>query len=412
MNLEIKNFGKIKEAKIDLEGLTVITGQNDTGKSTIGKVLFWIINGINTYPNRSEEILKPFYEGKLSNILPYLARKNYKIPKELEKFTDNSLNSLMGQAKSLNFSDIKEAIKNTIVFIKEKNLIKEDPVIKKYYDNIEQFINFDDDSKLALTLFWDSTEIFKNNLNNSVDNETIAKIKLSLTNEEVFSFDTTKEGRIGNINCKRDKFKILWSNVDFIETPLMIDDVNSNVLKLWERKVLQKYRKKVVSKDKNDNFEIIKNLLDANILIDKNTGKLLFKKNVNSKELDMINIATGAKSFVLLDILKKIGNFETNSITIFDEPENHLHPEWQLKYAEQLVKFVKDGANIILTSHSPYMIKALKYYSVEYGLKKEQYRFLLSEKVEDNWAKINDVTDEIYKIFNLLGKPLYDIEYV
>lgn len=411
MNLKINNFGKIKEANIDLEGLTVITGQNDTGKSTIGKVLFWIINGINTYTNRVEEILKPFYGIYFSNVLPYLARKNYKIPKNLEKFTDNSLNSLMDQAKSLSFLDIKNAIENTTNFIKEKNLT-EDPVIKKYYENIKTFINLDDYGKLALTLFWDSSEIFRNNLNNSVEKETIAKIKLSLMNEDIFSLETTKDGTIGPINCKNDKFKILWSNVDFIETPLMIDDVNSNMLKLWEKNFLQKYKEKIVNKDKNDNFEIIKNLLNADIVIDKNTGKLVFKKNLASKELDMLNIATGAKSFVVLDILKKIGNFETNSITIFDEPENHLHPEWQLKYAEQLVKFVKEGANIILTSHSPYMIKALKYYAVEYGLKKEQYRFLLSEKLENNWAQINDVTDEIYKIFNLLGKPLYDIEYV
>lgn len=412
MNLEVENFGKIKKATINLEGLTVITGQNDTGKSTIGKILFWLINGINSYSTRIEGVLKPLYGAYLSNVLPYLARKNYKIPKELEKFTDNSLNLLIDQAKYLSFPDIKQAVENTIAFIKENNLIQEDTVVKKYYDSIKQFINLNDDDKLALTLFVDSKEIFKGNLNNSVDNKTIAKIKLSLMNEDIFYFETTKDGNFGSIKSTKDKFKILWSNVDFIETPLMIDDVNNNMFKIWERKILQKYKEKVVVKDKNDNFEIIKNLLDANIVIDKNNGKLLFKKNVNSKELDMLNIATGAKSFVLLDILKKVGNFEANSITIFDEPENHLHPEWQLKYAEQLIKFVKEGANIILTSHSPYMIKALKFYANKYNLDREKYRFLLSEKLENNWAKINDVTDEIYKIFNLLGKPLYDIEYV
>lgn len=39
MSIEIKKFGKIKEALIETNGLTVIAGHNDTGKSTIGKLL-------------------------------------------------------------------------------------------------------------------------------------------------------------------------------------------------------------------------------------------------------------------------------------------------------------------------------------------------------------------------------------
>ena len=35
MNLSVYNFGKIKSAEIDLKGLTVIAGLNDTGKNFI-----------------------------------------------------------------------------------------------------------------------------------------------------------------------------------------------------------------------------------------------------------------------------------------------------------------------------------------------------------------------------------------
>lgn len=39
MRLEIKNIGRIEEASIEMNGITVIAGENDTGKSTVGKVL-------------------------------------------------------------------------------------------------------------------------------------------------------------------------------------------------------------------------------------------------------------------------------------------------------------------------------------------------------------------------------------
>ncbi|MBR1723431.1 MAG: AAA family ATPase [Ruminococcus sp.] len=36
MIFKIKNFGKIAEANIKLDGITVICGNNNTGKSTVG----------------------------------------------------------------------------------------------------------------------------------------------------------------------------------------------------------------------------------------------------------------------------------------------------------------------------------------------------------------------------------------
>ncbi|MDQ7066857.1 MAG: hypothetical protein Q9M40_02000 [Sulfurimonas sp.] len=37
MNLKLKNIGIVVEADIKLNGLTVIAGKNDSGKSTVGK---------------------------------------------------------------------------------------------------------------------------------------------------------------------------------------------------------------------------------------------------------------------------------------------------------------------------------------------------------------------------------------
>ena len=44
MQLQFKNIGKISEASIEVNGITVIAGENNTGKSTVGKVLFCIFN--------------------------------------------------------------------------------------------------------------------------------------------------------------------------------------------------------------------------------------------------------------------------------------------------------------------------------------------------------------------------------
>ena len=40
MKLQLENIGMIKNATVKFNGLTVIAGENDTGKTTVGKVLF------------------------------------------------------------------------------------------------------------------------------------------------------------------------------------------------------------------------------------------------------------------------------------------------------------------------------------------------------------------------------------
>ena len=47
MNLKLENIGIVKKADIKIDGLTVIAGENDSGKSTIGKVLYSIIKSIS-----------------------------------------------------------------------------------------------------------------------------------------------------------------------------------------------------------------------------------------------------------------------------------------------------------------------------------------------------------------------------
>ncbi len=52
MEILLEHFGKIKKSIIKLDGLSLIAGQNDTGKSTVGKCLFALIKSIYNYEQR------------------------------------------------------------------------------------------------------------------------------------------------------------------------------------------------------------------------------------------------------------------------------------------------------------------------------------------------------------------------
>lgn len=47
MKIKLHNILKIENADIEIGGLTVLTGENNSGKSTVGKILFSILKAAN-----------------------------------------------------------------------------------------------------------------------------------------------------------------------------------------------------------------------------------------------------------------------------------------------------------------------------------------------------------------------------
>lgn len=123
----------------------------------------------------------------------------------------------------------------------------------------------------------------------------------------------------------------------------------------------------------------------------------------------MVNLSTGMKSFVILRRLLQNGNIDENGMLIFDEPEIHLHPEWQLKFAEIIVLIQKEfSMNILLNTHSPYFLNAIEVYSEKYKIDHSCKYYLADE--ENGVASIMDVSDETEKIYEKLAKPLQELE--
>jgi predicted ATPase len=89
------------------------------------------------------------------------------------------------------------------------------------------------------------------------------------------------------------------------------------------------------------------------------------------------------------------------SVLILDEPEVHLHPKWQLEYAKFLVSLVKGKITVLVNSHSPYMIEALKRYGTQAKISMD---FYLATSVGKQ-STIKDVTTHISPIFEQLSEP-------
>ena len=59
------------------------------------------------------------------------------------------------------------------------------------------------------------------------------------------------------------------------------------------------------------------------------------------------------KTFLIIKTLLINDVIQSNGTIILDEPEIHLHPEWQLLFAELIVLIQKEfGMHILLNTHT------------------------------------------------------------
>lgn len=161
-----------------------------------------------------------------------------------------------------------------------------------------------------------------------------------------------------------------WNDIKvepiYIDNPFIIDDVftgpfvdfstyknhRSNLVsQLITSKSINQIDSIVNSNKLNHVMESINEIIPGEIDLSE-SGLFYF---YNQKRLDAKNLSTGIKTFAILKRLILGGYISTKGIVILDEPEIHLHPEWQLVLAELIVLMQKEfNLHILITTHSPY----------------------------------------------------------
>ena len=418
MRLELENVGKITSANIKLDGITVIAGENNTGKSTIGKMLFCVFNAFY----KIEEQIRDERVKSISRVL--------------RSYYHETANRL---TRNFNVVDLAEHIVETKeIFLENIELMQKE--IEEYFinrdKNFEKYINQDTIENLAnkicgyLNLHDDEVQkmILKKRLEaefamkighlNNLEQKT--KVKLAIKNDTI-DFEVIKNEDINIFN-----YISLNKDIIYIDDPFILDDLGDFRWHILTDEFEHRHDllMKLAKDKKTEEFSVIDELIvqkklekisnkmigicDGN-LMEEDSDSFIYKTARLNGDLKMVNLSTGMKSFVILRRLLQNGNIDENGIIILDEPEIHLHPEWQLKFAEIIVLIQKEfNANILLNTHSPYFLNAIEVYSEKYGIDKKCNYYLANEEKE--MAIIIDVTNETEKIYSKLAKPLQKLE--
>lgn len=120
-------------------------------------------------------------------------------------------------------------------------------------------------------------------------------------------------------------------------------------------------------------------------------------------------MSTGVKAMAFLEYALRIGAIQKGDVLILDEPEINLHPEWQESYARALVLLHKKYAlTILITSHSPYFIRAIECLSDKYDVMNDLNVYLV-DKNDHGEQRIENVMESEYgmtELYDILSAPL------
>ena len=422
MELKVYNVNKIAKAEIHLNGLTVIVGPNNSGKSTIGRTLFSTIKAVANSKFSTDLQRRKRLEKYVDALYQRVRGLSWENRDSISSIFPNGsyrfLNEIINSDDVIDLLNSKRLmIENIDIIPRQKNLILAD------IDNIKVLFEESDNKE----------KIIKTELSYLVESEFInrfcaigtptSSVELSSEENSKINYEVEKN-IVRTVMCNDTNF---IDDATYVESPLylhMLDtivraktyrEVNKQKslmmftivpfhIKDLAEKMMNAARHPLLEFDNNLNVEKI---TGGTFTYDEETQQVIYK-TTEGYTYSSINIASGLKTFGVLQLLLKGNYIGPNHMLIWDEPENHLHPEWQIRLAEIFVRLAKGGQPVLITTHSPYFLQAVKFYSAKEKFEKYVNYYIPADK-ENNLVELEEISNDLNRAFKLLAEPMNKI---
>lgn len=419
MEFKIRNVGKVHNADIEVDGITVIAGYNNTGKTTLLKsvdVLLKVYNNLaaNIREERTRSIKAllvkqdtVFDQHGYEDLSMHLL---YDMAERVENAVEKNGGRLIpwSQFMELYVSTVREHTLG-LELLREEELYSE-KIPREIYERLRE-VDFRDDSVYKKYL----AEI---GLRREFNQQAVNLINGKESEIEAVKDDSRCYLRFLNNKVIEDFGENLGdSSVIYVETKNILDYINSRRTDTFSlelrRKILRErsFEKEEISfeqyQETENNLDLLKEIFDEVIhgKLISDSGIIKYKDDSIEEMINVNNVASGMKIFLLLQRLVENGTLKEKSWILIDEPETNLHPEWHLKFAEVLILLRKKlNVNILLSSHSPYFMRALEVKMADYDMKNEGKFYLMEEK--NGMYASKDVTMHTEEIYEQLYRPL------
>ena len=350
------------------------------------------------------------------------------------KIIQNHINVQMDFKTYRQYTLYVERYVNNIIFNNET--FNKDEIAAELNEQFKEKNNsIFDDYDIMLEEIADNIIRVMNISNDVIRKEIISRYFNSVFNRQINSLSSDRDINLADIDLQiKDKHnKLSFSNNEcndflgeinilhkavYIDNPFIIDELS----KYQDLNIINETLKALLLNKKNDIFDgvigavmakekindimiLLRKVVDGDITNDQMTGEFYLQLNGYNEPVALSNLSTGMKSFVILKMLLEKGSLSEKDVVILDEPEIHLHPQWQIAYAELLVLLQKQfDLSVVVTTHSPYFVDAINLFSCKYATDSSVNYYISS--VDNNRVNMKNVTDNIEEIYKKMVSPI------
>ena len=397
-----EGFRAIGHAAIQISGITVVAGENSSGKSTISKLLYELFNTVANYEVLvKEELIREF------NDLFQFFRIVSTDLKEFDYFNIRQL-SYEGVYNDLSLKEIEDTLlsflnkiyQNDIQKSNRYNTIVDSILGEKITDHNNDLTRLESFIKNKIR---EAEERVKARSINLFTQELSKEFRSNVL-PDIFEVSEEEEVIVA-LNKPSLSLPFSIKKAIYIDTPMS--------LSVWEdnNKYWSTLNRLLLRVEKNASYPSSMSLLISdNIKGEADTSGLLNNElsfyREDGEVFDLAEVATGIKAFSIIQLLLKNGHIDNRTLLIIDEPESHLHPQWIVEYARMIVLLHKHiGVKFFLASHNPDMVSAIRYIAEKEEVL-DNVNYYLAEKAEGetylyNYTPLGSDISPIFKSFNI-----------
>lgn len=424
----LHDYHAVKRAVIIIDGITVLSGENGCGKSTLSKWLYYLVNG-------AENLDMYIYNSFISGILERTARLNF-VQREIDRFSDSANRAFFHEGETklrhLYGCDCRENVENAITVF-ETILDKFVKILSGYLKNrpseavkerILKYLSIDIrddesvDTRLGDFIYAQKEQIdelahkyiqekderdkeqFFSLLRSGYSIKDTSPVNIQLEEDAVKLFKKNRTGRLFNLN-----------RAIYVDTPMAISEDFAYDNNFWDNLqdlMLYPAKEQHLSDAAQKIIRRIRRLIKGQVEVSKddfNHDELRYVREDGQLDIKLDDVATGFKSFSYILRLLENGHLDSNTLLMIDEPEAHLHPQWIVEFARLLVLLNKElGVKIMLASHNPDMVAAIQTISKKEEME-ETTRFYIAEPSElsfmYSYRDLGNSIEDIFKSFNI-----------
>lgn len=443
MNLTVSKFRAINKADIKLNGITVVTGENGCGKTTLSRLLYVTIKTSRNFDEivrrdlnrRLREILRALTDlmqdfARIERISSPDNSKEYSIRRVSYRslLIKNDDDSDLSQYEEKIYSYINTIQDGINDYLSEKTAPNakrsRQPLIEKRLQRIQQILQAllnDDNPNKGEKGKMDDVFSLLDKLKISIHQSFAAAMRtLESRNNNVFiselyrhfgddlkkQFNVIEFG-VPITDWEHQKLLMTHGIQDcvYIDTPMAIMSDSYTDNEYWED-LISVLQAPALAFPLDRQLNLVNKIISGEVSYSSDTidDDFIYKRN-DGAVFNLNDCATGIKSFGILQILLNNGRLNKNTILIIDEPEAHLHPQWIVEYARMIVLLHKEiGVKFFVASHSTDMISAIRCIAAKEEVQ-DKLNFYLAEDSEGTpyeytYRDLGLDIDPIFKSFN------------